>query len=133
MKSATFMSKAEHAAILEEIIAGLKAEPICEWRGKKVLLTGITAEPDALLQILADNHIAVVGDDVAQESRQYSTAIPTCDSAIEALSRQWQNRKGDPLAHDQKPGRSELLSEQEFRHLLTLYKYHYLYSKTTPS
>lgn len=76
---------------------------------QKVVLTGITAEPDALLQVLVDNKVAVVADDVAQESRQYSTPIPTCTSAIEALARQWQNRKSDPLAHDEKLGRSELL------------------------
>ena len=109
MKSATFMDKAEHAAIVEEIIDALKAEPVCDWKDKKVVLTGITAEPDALLQVLVDNKVAVVADDVAQESRQYSTPIPTCDSAIEALARQWQNRTGDPLAHDEKLGRSELL------------------------
>lgn len=109
MKSATFMDKAEHTAIVEDIIAALKVESVCDWKGTKVILTGITAEPEALLQILVDNKIAVVADDVAQESRQYGTPIPACESAIEALARQWQNRKGDPLAHDEKLGRSELL------------------------
>ena len=33
MKSATFMDKAEHAAIVEEIIDGLKTEPVCDWKG----------------------------------------------------------------------------------------------------
>ena len=32
MKSATFMDKAEHAAIVEEIIDALKAEPVCDWK-----------------------------------------------------------------------------------------------------
>lgn len=35
MKSATFMDKAEHAAIVEEIIDALKAEPVCDWKDKK--------------------------------------------------------------------------------------------------
>ena len=109
MKSATFMDKAEHAAIVEEIIDGLKTEPVCDWKGKKVVLTGITAEPDALLQVLVDNKVAVVADDVAQESRQYSTPFPACNSAIESLARQWQNRTSDPLAHEDKLGRSDLL------------------------
>ena len=107
MKSATFMDKAEHAAIVEEIIDGLKTEPVCDWKGKKVVLTGITAEPDALLQVLVDNKVAVVADDVAQESRQYSTPFPACNSAIESLARQCQNITSDKIAHEDKLGRSD--------------------------
>lgn len=111
MKSATFMEKAEHTLIMKEIIAGLKEEPVYKWEGKKILLTGITGEPDSLLQIFADQNMAVVGDDLAQESRQYRTQIPDHADPYEALARQWQNRYGDSMAYSPKYERSVLLAD----------------------
>lgn len=94
MKSALLMDKAEHLELLKEVIVGLKALPKHEWQGKKVILTGITAEPNEMLDILAENGVAVVGDDLAQESRQYRTLVPAGDTAIEQLAGQWQERTG---------------------------------------
>lgn len=94
MKSALFVDKAEHLALMREVVAELKALPKYEWTGKKVILTGITAEPNEMLDILAENGIAVVGDDLAQESRQYRTMIPAGGDNLEQLAQQWQDRTG---------------------------------------
>lgn len=69
MKSALFFEKSEHTAIVKEINESLKALPDYNFVGRKVILTGITGEPDAFLEILTKNKLAVVGDDLAQESR----------------------------------------------------------------
>ncbi len=112
MKSSHFMEKAEHTGIVQELIAGLKALPVCEWKGKKVILTGITAEPNELLDIFTANKIAVVGDDLAQESRQFRTDIPDGDNPMERLTDQWFLRKGCSLVFESHRCRGDMLINQ---------------------
>ena len=65
-----------------------------------------------LLEILEENNIAVVGDDLAQETRQYRTAIPEKGGTpIRRLAKQWMNRKGCCLAHEDFKQRGEMLAE----------------------
>lgn len=109
-KSAWFMSKSEHIAAVEEIINQLKALPVYNFTGHRLILTGITAEPCSLLNILSDNNFAVVGDDVAQEMRQYRTDIPEDTSSLASLAQQWLNRS-DPMAHDDHIDRVNLLEK----------------------
>jgi benzoyl-CoA reductase/2-hydroxyglutaryl-CoA dehydratase subunit BcrC/BadD/HgdB len=109
MKSATFMLKEEHTALVEEIVAELKKLPQYDWKGKKVVITGITAEPDEFLRIFIENKIAVVGDDIAQESRQYRTPIPAGKDPWDRLARQWLNRQSCSTVHEAKFTRGEML------------------------
>lgn len=100
MKAVTFL-KPETA--IEKVTAlnhALKKLPLCNWNGKKVILTGITAEPDELLDGFVKNHVAVVGDDLIHESRQYRTDYPAGNSALESLALQWFAMKGCSLTHD---------------------------------
>jgi len=100
-KSAFFYEKSEHTAILREIIAELWKLPVHQWSGKKVVLAGIACEPDGLLDILDGNRIAVVADDLAQESRQYRTDTPvTGGGGLKRLALQWNSRYGCSLIHD---------------------------------
>ncbi len=107
-KSAWFMTKAEHLDVVKEINDELEALPVYEFTGKRVVLSGITAEPESFLQILADQNMAVVADDLAQEMRQYRTDIPEGDHAVQRLALQWNDRI-DPMAHDDDIKRLELL------------------------
>ena len=110
MKSAHFMDKQEHTALLKEIIGELQALPEHQWKGKKVILTGITAEPNDLLDMFAKNNIAVVGDDIAQEGRQFRTDIPESDgSPMERLAQQWLDRKGCATIHETENSRGKLI------------------------
>lgn len=111
MKSAWFMEKSEHTAIVKEITAELRRLPPCEWTGLKVVLTGITAEPAAYLEILEKNHMAVVGDDLAQESRQYRTDIPAGNAPLERLAGQWFDRKGCSIVCEKSRSREQMLKE----------------------
>ncbi|MCI8763131.1 MAG: 2-hydroxyacyl-CoA dehydratase [Lachnospiraceae bacterium] len=99
MKSAWFMEKAEHLELVKEVTEELRKRDPIVWKGKKVVLTGILAEPAELLAILEECHIAVVGDDLAQESRQYRTPIPDGRDGIERLAGQWGQRNCS-LIHD---------------------------------
>jgi benzoyl-CoA reductase/2-hydroxyglutaryl-CoA dehydratase subunit BcrC/BadD/HgdB len=109
MKSATFILKEEHTAIVREIIAELNRLPVHKWKGKKVVITGITAEPDDFLRMFIENNIAVVGDDLAQESRQYRTLIPAGKDPWERLAQQWLNRYGCSTVHETRFTRGQML------------------------
>lgn len=100
-KSAFFFEKSEHTAIVQDIIAGLKALPACQWSGKKVVLTGIMCEPEQVLDILADNGIAVAADDLVQESQQFRADTPeTGGGGLKRLALQWNERYGCSLIHE---------------------------------
>lgn len=110
MKSAFFYEKEEHNKLMEELLDQLSALPKYQFTGKRILLSGITAEPGELLDLLAKNNMAVVGDDLAQESRQYRTDIPEKGgSPIRRLAMQWNAREGCCLAHEDFKKRGEML------------------------
>ncbi len=111
MKSAHFMEKAEHTALVEEINAELKKLPVHKWQGKKVVLTGVTAEPADFLDIFAENKVAVVADDLGQESRQVRIDIPAGVSALERLAKQWFAREGCSVIHDRAGDRGKLVTK----------------------
>jgi len=112
MKSAWFFDKAEHTAVMREIVAALKELPVHDYKGKRVVLTGIACEPDALLDIFSMNGIAVVGDDLAQESRQYRTDAPlTGGGALKRLAMQWMLRNGCSLIHEDGKPRGAMLKD----------------------
>lgn len=112
MKSALFYEKSEHTIIVREIIESLKAHPVYKFTGKKVVLTGITCEPDALLDIFTENNIAIVGDDLAQEMRQYRTDTPLKGGGgLKRLALQWNARYGCSLAHELGKPRGKMLAD----------------------
>lgn len=111
-KSAFFFEKEEHTAIVNEIVAALEQQPVFQWKGKKILLAGIVCEPDEVLDILAENDLAVVGDDLAQESRQYRTDTPEKGGGgLKRLALQWNARRGCSLIHELDKPRGKMLSK----------------------
>ena len=110
-KSAFFFEKEEHTAIVKEITAALREQPVHSWTGKKIILTGIAFEPDEVLDILAEYSLAVVGDDLAHESRQYRTDTPvTGGGGLKRLALQWNARKGCSLIHEMDKPRGKMLA-----------------------
>jgi len=109
MKSARFAEKAEHAALVRQLVEQLDALPRHAWKGKKLVLTGITAEPDSLLEMFTAHGIAVVADDLAQESRQYRTPVPAGKDGFDRLAGQWQGRQGCSMVHETRAERGQML------------------------
>ncbi|MDC7955236.1 2-hydroxyacyl-CoA dehydratase family protein [Fusobacterium simiae] len=110
IKSRWFIRKEKHTAYVKELINELKKEPIIPWDGKKVILTGIMAEPKELLEIFKDEKIAIVGDDLAQESRQFRGDIPEDgEDVLYNMTKWWQNLEGCSLATDTNKVRGEML------------------------
>jgi len=109
IKASYFMDKAEYMEDIQDLIDALRKAGSEPWDGKKVVLTGITFEPAELLKILEFYHVAVVGDDLAQESRQFRTDAPYHESPLQSLAAQWQDREGCSLAFDPFKGRVQYL------------------------
>ncbi len=110
MKSRWFIRKEKHTEYVKELLEELKKQSIVPWKGKKVILTGIMAEPVEFLQILKEEEFAVVGDDLAQESRQFRGDVPeTGDKALYRLAKWWQNLEGCALATDVDKKRGQML------------------------
>ncbi len=111
MKARLFMDKAKHTAMVKDIIAELKAIPMQPWSGKKVVLTGILAEPNELLDLFNEFNVAVVADDLAQESRQIRVDAPADKDPLYRLAKVWQDLDGCSLATDVKKFRGHMLTD----------------------
>ena len=88
IKSRHFMLKEEHTTLMKELVEALKAQPAEDFKGKKVLVTGIILDNKEILDVLEENGVAVAYDNVAQESRQFTTLVP--DKAT-VPSKDWQD------------------------------------------
>lgn len=101
IKANFFMDKADYAARVEELNDALRALPLVEWKGTKVMTSGIICDNPDLLKLFDDNHIAIVCDDIAQESRNISADAPE-DMAdpMDALVQQWADTVNDPIYWD---------------------------------
>ncbi len=109
IKSGYFMEKSQHTALVNELVSELSKLPAEEFKGKRVILTGIMAEPNGLLELFSENGITVVGDDLAQESRQFRTDVPAGDDPLLRLAQQWSLVEGCSLAYDPDKKRGDML------------------------
>jgi benzoyl-CoA reductase/2-hydroxyglutaryl-CoA dehydratase subunit BcrC/BadD/HgdB len=109
IKARWFMEKSRHSALVRELIGEIRKRPAQKWTGKRVVLTGIMAEPDGLLEVFRAFRLAVAGDDLAQEGRQYRNDAPAGSAPLERLARWWQNLDGCSLATDPLKPRGRIL------------------------
>ncbi len=100
IKSAFFMDKAEHTAAVSKINALLSNAPEGSFDGKRIIVTGILADSPAILECFANNGLAVVGDDVAAESRQFNTDVPVTPDPLDGLVWQFSNMEGCSVLYD---------------------------------
>ena len=101
LKAAFFMLKDEYTAKLEALNAELAALPVCDWKGVKVVTSGIICDNPALLSIFEENNIAIAADDVAHESRAFRTDAPEDEAdGIKALAMQFRDQDYEVLLYD---------------------------------
>jgi bcr-type benzoyl-CoA reductase subunit C len=101
LKAAWFMPKAEYTEKLKALNAELKALPVCDWKGTKVVTSGIICDNPKLLEIFEENKIAIAADDVAHESRSFRVDAPETGDPMEALAQQFANQDYDVLLYDE--------------------------------
>jgi bcr-type benzoyl-CoA reductase subunit C len=100
LRSAWFMEPAVYAEKLEALNAQLSALPAANWKGKKIVTSGIICDNPKLLQILDDNQIAIAADDVAQESRSFRVDASETGDPMMALAQQFADQDYDILLYD---------------------------------
>jgi bcr-type benzoyl-CoA reductase subunit C len=109
LKARWFMDKAKHTVLVKELIEAVKAEPAPAYKGKKVVVSGILVEPYDLLDIFAENGLAIVADDLAQETRNFRQDVPEDDDALMALAKAWNEFDGCSLATDANKPKGQML------------------------
>ena len=109
IKARWFMEKSRHTALVKELIAALKAELAPEFKGKKIIVTGIQVEPYDVLDIFQENGFAIVAYDLAQETRNFRQDVPDDDDALMALARAWNEFDGCSLATDANKPKGQMI------------------------
>ena len=100
LKSAFFMLKPEHTALIEELNAELKKLPVVPWEGAKVVTSGIICDNPKLLSILDEYKVAIVADDVAHESRPLRVDADETGDPMRALAKQFADQDYEVLLYD---------------------------------
>ena len=109
IKARWFMEKSRHTALVKELIAALKAEPAPEFKGKKIIVTGIQVELYDVLYIFQENGFAIVADHLSQETRNFRQDVPDDDDALMALARAWNEFDGCSLATDANKPKGQMI------------------------
>ena len=109
-KARQYMLKEKHTELVKELIAEVKAMPVQPWTGKKVIVAGILLEPNELLDIFNEFGLAIVDDDLAQESRQIRVDVLDGEEGpLYRMAKAWQQMYGCSVATDTKKGRGKML------------------------
>ena len=100
LKARWFMEKSKHTVLLNELMTAIETEPKKEFTGKKVVVSGIMLEPYEVLDIFEENGLAIVADDLAQETRNFRQDVGDDEDALLALAKAWNDFDGCSLATD---------------------------------
>lgn len=111
IKAGYFCDKAIYTETVKALLAELARRSEEPDDGIRVVLTGILAETDALLDLFTANGIVVVADDLAQESRQFRTAARTSGSALERLAHRIVDQEGCSLLYDREKRHGAVLCD----------------------
>lgn len=111
IKAAYFMDKAQYTQIVKDILAQVKKLPKEEAK-LRIIASGIVSEPVELLDILTENGIAIVGDDLSQESRMWRTPARKEGTTLEKMAGIIADQRGDTFLYEQEKYKGSMLIEQ---------------------
>jgi benzoyl-CoA reductase/2-hydroxyglutaryl-CoA dehydratase subunit BcrC/BadD/HgdB len=114
-KSAWFMLKEEHTALVKQLTEELQKTPKDE-SGVRVVTSGILADSPSLLEIFDKNGIKIVADDIAQESRQYRTDVPEMENPLDALAQKFAEMDNCTLLYDKDKKRVDYIVNLAKKH-----------------
>lgn len=100
LKSAHFMLKEEHTMLLKELNDQLESFPLSNWKGVRIVTSGIVVDNPRLLEIFDEHNIAIAADDVAHESRGFRIDVPDNEDPMRALALHFANQDMDVLLYD---------------------------------
>ena len=105
-KSAWFMRKEEHTALVNELLKVLAAEPAGE-KKIDIVTSGILCDSPALLEVFDRLGFHIVADDIAAESRQYRVDCAEEGDPIVALGWKFANMGNCSVLYDVNKGRAD--------------------------
>lgn len=108
-KSAYFIKKEEHTALVEELIKEMEASPTADSSKCKIITSGILADAPALLALFDENKMWIAGDDVAHESRQYRTDAPAAATGLDRLALKFSMMGNCSVLYDPEKTRADLI------------------------
>lgn len=111
IKSSFFVSKEKHMESLTALVEELKKLPVAETKRKRVVLTGIMEEPYELLNIIEEYGFDVVGDDLAQGSRQFRQQTPAGTDPFLRLAQRFADFEGCSCVYDDRKLRGALIQD----------------------
>lgn len=109
-KSAFFMVKEDHTALVRKLIAALKEEPAAASK-KRIMTSGILADAPGLLKIFDDNDLQIVCDDVAAESRQYRTDAVEEGDGLQNLAEKFAAMDNCSVLYDAEKKRVQMIAD----------------------
>jgi benzoyl-CoA reductase/2-hydroxyglutaryl-CoA dehydratase subunit BcrC/BadD/HgdB len=101
IKAAYFMDKKIYTEKIRKLIDEINKLPEEQTAAKKIILTGLIAEPAGMLDIMTENQMYVVADDLAQESRQFRTAAPKEGDALQRMVERIAMQDGCAFLYDE--------------------------------
>jgi len=109
IKAGYFMDKKIYTEIIRSLIDALKKMPPEKFDGVKIVATGLIGEPIELLDIFAENNVAVVADDFAQESRQFRTPARRKGSPLEKMAYRVVDQRGCTFLYEEQKTKGSML------------------------
>lgn len=110
-KSAFFMKKEEHTALVEELLAALEGQESGADK-VKIMTTGILCDSPGLLDIFDDLGLHIAADDVAAQSRQYRTDCRQEGDPLDALAEKFAAMDNCSVLYDPDKKRPHTIVEQ---------------------
>ena len=115
--SAYVYAKDEHLEKVKEINEALRAMPEEEFKGKKIVTTGIIANSEDILNIFEEFGFGVVDDNILHESTQYETmAEEKTGKPVRALAEVFANIEGNTFVFDEKKLRGSIIADKVKKH-----------------
>lgn len=117
IKSGYFMDKKDHLktiSMINKLLADRKAEKKAS--EKRIILTGLMAEPLGFLELLDENHLVIAADDLAQESRQFRIISEKTNDPWQRMAERMSAIDGCSFLYDEKKSRCELLVKLKEQH-----------------
>ena len=112
-KSAFFLLKEEHTALITELCDALEAQGTAETEKTPVYISGILADSPAFNALLDEAGLYVAGDDVAAQSRQYRTDAPEdCPAPLDALAEKFARMNHCSVLYDPEKRRVGFIADE---------------------
>lgn len=117
LNSSMLMDKEEHLEIVRKINELLQSMPEEDFKGKKIVTTGILANNQHVLELLEKYNLGIVDDNVCAESGQFDYLVEE-DSVdpLKALAKWIANIEGSTFLCDPKKLRGSIIAEKVKKH-----------------